>query len=235
MLGVVTAGLMPGPGVAQTAPSLAMAQIPPAVLAQGLSLVSTAAKALAPDDARLQVEPGQLDARLTLAPCKRVEPYIPTGVPAWGRTRLGLRCTEGQSRWNVYLPVNVQVIAPAMVAATTLPAGLPIQEAQLRRVDVDWSLSSVPYFDQAKPLLGRTLSRAVPAGQPLHSGVLQARQWFVLGDTVRVQLAGQGYAIVTEGQALTPGIEGRPARVQTEGGRVVTGKPVGDRTVEVIL
>ena len=60
-------------------------------------------------DARIEIEPGQLDPRLKLTPCRRIEPYLPTGSTAWGRTRVGLRCLQGPTRWNVYLPVTVRV------------------------------------------------------------------------------------------------------------------------------
>ncbi|MEY8879139.1 MAG: flagellar biosynthesis protein FlgA, partial [Leptothrix sp. (in: b-proteobacteria)] len=58
---------------------------------------------------RVEVSTGQLDPRLHLAPCQKIEPYVPAGQRLWGRTRVGLRCTAGPVRWNVYLPVTVQV------------------------------------------------------------------------------------------------------------------------------
>ncbi len=213
----------------------AQAQLPPETVAQGVALATEAARVLAPAGARVAVEVGTLDPRLALAPCARVEPYLPAGTPAWGRTRLGLRCTDGRARWNVYVPLTVQVVAPAIVAAAALPAGAPLTEAQLKRVDIDWSASSSPLFDQALPLLGRILSRPLAVGQAVQSAQLQARQWFAPGDTVRIQASGPGYAITGEGQALGPGVEGKSVRVQTENGRVLLGKPVSDRCVEVVL
>ena len=37
---------------------------------------------------RMEVSVGSLDSRLRLAPCARVEPYLPVGARLWGRTRL---------------------------------------------------------------------------------------------------------------------------------------------------
>ncbi len=209
--------------------------MPAETVAQGIALATQAAQALAPAGARVTVEAGALDPRLQLAPCARIEPYLPAGTPAWGRTRLGLRCTDGRARWNVALPLTVNVIAPAWVAATALPAGAPLTEAQLRRVDVDWSASASPLFDRLEPLLGRSLSRPLVAGQPVPAAQLLARQWFASGDTVRIQASGAGYSVVGEGQALGPGVEGKSVRVQTQNGRVLLGKPVSDRCVEVVL
>ena len=66
---------------------------------------------------RMEVSVGQLDPRLRLAPCARVEPHLPAGARLWGRTRLGLRCVEGAVRWNVYLPITVKAFGPAWVLA----------------------------------------------------------------------------------------------------------------------
>ena len=62
-----------------------------------------------------------------------------------------------------------------------------------------------------------------------------ARAQFVAGDTVQVLARGNGFVVGGEGQAMGPGIEGREVRVRTESGRVLTGVPVGDRRVEVLL
>ena len=46
---------------------------------------------------------------------------------------------------------------------------------------------------------------------------------------------GQGFAVSSEAQALTPGLEGQPVRVRTEAGRVLVGRAVGEHRVEVSL
>jgi flagella basal body P-ring formation protein FlgA len=52
---------------------------------------------------------------------------------------------------------------------------------------------------------------------------------------VRVNAVGPGFTIQGEGVAITPGIEGQSARIRTESGRTITGKPVGQRLAEVQL
>lgn len=213
----------------------APAQVPPEVLAQGLALATQAALGLAPPQARVVIQTGTLDPRLSLAPCARVEAYLPTGTPVWGRTRLGLRCAEGRVRWNVLLPLTVQVFAPAMVAAAAVPAGVPLTEALLQRTETDWASATSPLFEGSGPLLGRSLSRPLAAGQAVPLAHLQSRQWFAAGDTVRIQAAGNGFSVAGEGQALGPGLEGKAVRVQTGNGRVLVAKPVSERCVEVVL
>ncbi|MFO1336633.1 MAG: flagellar basal body P-ring formation chaperone FlgA [Burkholderiaceae bacterium] len=186
-------------------------------------------------DARIEVEVGSLDPRLKLAPCQRIEPYLPPGLPAWGRTRIGLKCTQGAKLWNVSLPVTVHVYARALVAQAALPAGTVLAPEHVGEAEVD--LAAAPGLPIAQPgaLVGRSLQRPVAAGSPLRPADLKARQWFAAGETVRVVAVGPGWQVVTEAEALSPGLEGQPVRLRTESGRLLQGRPVGDRRVEVSL
>jgi flagellar basal body P-ring formation protein FlgA len=185
--------------------------------------------------ARVEVEVGQLDPRLKLAPCQRIEPYLPPGLPAWGRTRVGLRCTQGAKLWKVSLPVTVHVFARTLVTQAALPAGTTLNAAHFTEAEVD--LAAAPGLPIARPELaiGRILAKTVPAGAALRPADLKARQWFAAGETVRVTAGGPGWQVVTEAEALGPGLEGQPVRLRTAAGRLLQGRPVGDRQVEVAL
>jgi flagella basal body P-ring formation protein FlgA len=73
------------------------------------------------------------------------------------------------------------------------------------------------------------------AGEDLRQNLLRARQWFAAGETVQLVAVGPGFSVQSEGQAITPGLDGSPVRVRTESGRIVTGLPVGERRVELRL
>jgi len=185
--------------------------------------------------ARLEIEIGKLDPRLRLAPCRRIEPQLPTHGALWGRTRIGLRCVEGERPWQVWLPVTVKVFAPALVPVRALPAGTVLAAEHLQTAEVDWAEQTGAPFTQAAPLLGRTLGHALQPGQAVRAADLRLRQWFAAGDTVRVQARGDGFSVSGEGQALGAGFEGQSVRVRTESGRVLTGLPVAAHQVEVSL
>jgi flagella basal body P-ring formation protein FlgA len=207
----------------------------PETVARALTLATDAATVLAPRGARVVVEAGTLDPRLVLAPCVRIEPYLPPGVPAWGRSRIGLRCQEGTSHWNVSLPVTVAVWAPGVVSRSPLPSGTLLAPSQLMRTEIDWAAQAAPPFDDPAPLMGRMLVRPLAAGQALRSVDLQARQWFAAGDSVRIVATGPGFSITGVGEALTAGVEGQSARVQARDGGVLTGRAISERCIEVKL
>lgn len=186
-------------------------------------------------DARIEVEVGSLDPRLKLAPCQRIEPYLPAGLPVWGRTRIGLKCTQGAKPWNVTLPITVHVYARALVAQAALPAGTVLAPEHFGEAEVDLAAAPGLPISQPGALVGRSLQRPVAAGSALRPSDLKARQWFAAGETVRVVAVGPGWSVATEAEALSPGLEGQPVRLRTESGRLLQGRPVGDRRVEVSL
>ena len=207
----------------------------PQVLAQVQQLALAGATVGAPPQARVDVQVGMLDPRYKLAPCAQVQPYLPAGLQMWGRTRIGLRCVDGQARWNVSVPVVVKVYARALVASTNLPAGTVLTQAELSAAEIDIAAEPGGVFTDAAALVGRSLSRPVAGGEALRSGSLRQRQWFAAGDTVSVHAKGNGFSAAGEGRAMTAGIEGQDVKVRFENGYMVTGRVVGERRVEVVL
>jgi flagellar basal body P-ring formation protein FlgA len=184
---------------------------------------------------RVEVLVGQLDPRLRLAPCQHVEPYLPEGVRAWGKSRVGLRCTQGSAKWNVYLPITVKVYGTAVVATGSLAAGGVVTAADVAVAEVDLAEENSAAVTRPEAVIGRTLARSLKAGQSLRQSHLRPHQWFAAGETVTVVAQGSGFSAAGEGQALSNGVEGQPVRVRTESGRVLTGLPVGERRVELAL
>lgn len=221
------------------AASSALAQVPAPVdsgwAESARSLVAGSVDASVAGKARIAVEVGALDPRLRLAPCRKVEPQLPAQARLWGRVRVGLRCVDGEKPWQVWLPVQVKVLAPALVAARALPAGTTLTADMLQSAEVDWAAAADLPFAQALPLEGRTLQRALGAGEAVRPGDLRQRQWFAAGDTVTVLARGNGFTVSGSGEALGHGLEGRPVRVRTDSGRVLTGTAVGAHRVEVPL
>ncbi|AKJ30977.1 flagellar basal body P-ring formation chaperone FlgA [Caldimonas brevitalea] len=196
---------------------------------------AAAAGSPAPRFTRIEVSVGELDSRLKLAPCVRMEPYMPAGLRPWGRTRIGVRCVEGPTRWNVFLPVTVRVFAEAWVARGPLSAGTVLSLDHLQRGETDLAAAVSPAVTDAGVVAGRTLARPLVEGEVLKLSDLRPKQWFGIGDTVKVIAVGQGFTVHGEGRAMAPGLEGQAVRIRTDSGRIITGFASAERTVEVPL
>lgn len=184
---------------------------------------------------RVQVEIGAIDSRLRLAPCSRIEPYLPSGLKLGGASRIGLRCMEGPTAWRITLPVQVQVLGRGLVALNGIQAGALLSAQDVAMGDIDLVAETSAPLRDAQALEGRIAARSLTAGQSIRQSHLKPRQWFAAGDMVRVLAAGEGYAVAGQGQALTPGIEGQPAKVRTEAGRIVSGTAVAERQLSLDL
>ena len=216
------------------APALAQVGFEPAWLQQVQQFTLNAARHAMPGQ-RIAVEVGAPDARLRLAACQRTEPYLPDVARLWGRSRVGLRCLQGHSPWNISVPVTVKVFGLAQVAKAALPQGRVILPGDIAQAEVDLAEDSSQAISNAEQAVGRALLRPVASGQALRQAHLKLRQWFAVGEDVKVLVRGSGFQAVGNGQALAAGIEGQPVRVRTESGRIVTGLPVAQALIEITL
>ena len=184
---------------------------------------------------RMEVVVGTLDPRLRLAPCARVEPYLPAGARLWGRTRLGLRCVEGQVQWNVFLPVTIKAWGPAWVLAGNVQSGKVLTAADAVQDEVDWAAESAAVLANQESWVGQVASRQLLAGQALRQSMVRPPELFRAGAQVRVVAQGAGYVITSAGQALSSGAAGQAVRVRMDNGRIISGTVSEDGAVEVAL
>lgn len=184
---------------------------------------------------RMEVSVGTLDSRLRLAPCARVEPYLPAGARLWGRTRLGLRCVDGPTRWNVFLPITVKAFGPAWVLAGNVGTGAVLSEQDAIEAEVDWAAEPAAIVANPKDWVGQTATRPLSAGQALRQNMVRAPDLFKAGSAVRVVVQGPGYAVTSSGQAMSAGAQGQNVRVRMANGRIIGGIVLEDGTIEATL
>lgn len=184
---------------------------------------------------RPEVIVGSLDTRLRLAPCAQVEPFVPQGTKLWGRSRIGLRCVEGPTRWTVFLPITVKAWGPAWVIRQPVAPGATLSLDDAELTEVDWALSVSPVLPLAEDWVGTQAIRAMMPGQVLRQAMVKSPQVFGAGTQVKVLVEQGAVRLSATGQALTHGYAGQTARVRMPNGRIVTGLVRDGQTVEIEL
>jgi len=184
---------------------------------------------------RMEVSVGTLDSRLRLAPCARVEPYLPAGSRLWGRTRLGLRCVEGATAWNVFLPVTIKAFGPAWVLTGNVASGVELTAADASETEVDWAADAAPVMANPDQWVGQVASRQLMAGQTMRQSMVRAPSVFRAGAQVRVVAQGPGYAVMSSGQAMSNGAVGQTVRIRMGNGRLISGIVNEDGTINASL
>jgi|UPI0004B66296 flagella basal body P-ring formation protein FlgA len=184
---------------------------------------------------RMEVSVGTLDSRLRLAPCARVEPYLPAGSRLWGRTRLGLRCVEGATAWNVFLPVTIKAFGPAWVLNNNVTTGTVLTAADASESEVDWAAEVAPVIANPEQWVGQVASRQLMAGQAVRQSMVRAPSVFRAGAQVRVVAQGPGYSVTSSGQAMSNGTVGQTVRIRMSNGRLISGIVNEDGTIAASL
>jgi flagella basal body P-ring formation protein FlgA len=183
-----------------------------------------------PGDVEITV--GDPDPRLNLAPCARYEPFIPPGARLWGRTTLGVRCTEG-ANWSVYLSVQIKVYGAAPVAARSIPRGQVLLADDVRMERVEWTQFPAGALASADQVEGRLATRTLIAGEPLRRDLLRTPAVVQAGDPVKLVFTGASFVIASEGKALSVASDGQAVQVAVPNGRILSGIARPGKLVEL--
>lgn len=181
---------------------------------------------------RVDVTVGQLDPRLQLAPCARIEPFLPNGTRLWGRANVGLRCVDGAT-WSVLLPVTVRVHGPALVATRPLSPQAPLTQDDVQLAEVEWTREPQGVATDVQQLVNRVLQRSLSTGQPIPLAALRTPVVISQGDPVKLVGNGRGFSISADAIALASAQEGQSVRVRTDSGRILSGTARAGRQVDV--
>lgn len=187
----------------------------------------------APNNLRPEIVVGQLDTRLRLAPCQRVEPFLPPNTRLWGRSRIGLRCVQGPTPWSVFLPITVKAWGPAWTVRQTLTPGTVLTRDMAEATEVDWAEGVSPVLPSEEQWVGSETVRAIMPGQVLRQNMVRPPQLFSAGAQVKVVASGKGFALNANGEAVGHGYLGQNVRVRMASGRVISGVVRSADTVEI--
>jgi flagella basal body P-ring formation protein FlgA len=161
-----------------------------------------------------------LDPRLTLAPCARMEAFLPGGSQLIGKTSIGVRCTE-KNGWQIFVPVQIKVTLNLLIAARQLPAGHTLQEQDIARQTME--VSRTEGYTDADQVIGKVLRYGIAAGQILRDDMLRAPYSVTQGQVVQVIARGSGFSIRGEGVAMNNAGEGQTVQVRVGSGRMISG------------
>ena len=199
----------------------------------GMASLESFVRARIDDRHRVEVTFGKLANGTKLAPCRKIQPFLPRGARLWGRTRIGVRCVSG-ANWTISVPLTVKVFGTVLVASRQIRARSSLNPDDVEMTEIDLTrLSGTPLSD-IMAIDGQVTTRPLRAGQPLMAYHIKTRPTINSGDPVRVRVRGRGFNVVANGKALGNASEGQPVRVRTDTGKIIVGVLKG-RTVEISL
>ncbi|MEQ1814209.1 MAG: flagellar basal body P-ring formation chaperone FlgA [Candidatus Nitrotoga sp.] len=162
----------------------------------------------------------ELDRRITLSDCVRLEAFFPAGSPAIGKTSVGVRCTE-KNGWSVFVPVQISVSVNLLVSARQLPLGHTLQKEDFASQTTE--MTRTGGLMDPEQALGKVLRHGITAGQVLREDMLRLPYSVMQGQTVQLAVQGGGFNIRSTGIALGNASEGQAVQIRTPSGRVIRG------------
>ncbi|EAR54331.1 flagellar basal body P-ring biosynthesis protein [Photobacterium sp. SKA34] len=168
-----------------------------------------------PKKGELKVTAAELDSRLRFSTCSSpLEATLPGKQNLSGNVTVLVKCpTES---WQLYVPVNVQLTLPKVVASVALGRGMVITRDKLSVQMVESRFQRGNSFEDPNEIIGSKVKRSVKLGE-----MIQARDICLVcrNDTVIIRAGTGGLNIVTEGKALSDGAIGEEIRVQNRTSR----------------
>lgn len=170
--------------------------------------------------------------RAELAACTALDAFQMPGSRPVGKLTVGVRCLA-PSAWTVYLPAQVKVVGRYVATVRPLPANHELAAADLALREGDLGALPADVAGDIDALVGYRTVSGVAAGAALRTGVLRAPQVVQQGQPTRLVIAGPGFSVQSEGQALANAGRGDRVRVKTASGQVISGIARDGQQVEV--
>lgn len=174
------------------------------------------ARQMAEQGYRSEYKSGKLDPRLKIKACSQAWQLSFTREPAkHANTSLMLECT-GDERQKLYLSVQFEIYAPAVVASRLISRGQHITEADLALAEQQINAGRYPFFETTKQVVGMVAKRSIRSGRQIHPALLSAPRLVSRGDEVIIVATNDTISIKMKGEAMNHGTRGEQISVRNK-------------------
>ena len=169
---------------------------------------------------KVSIKVDDIDKRIVLPACPTLEAFLPAGAQLNGSSSVGVRCTAPKG-WSVFMSVTVKVSVNLLTANNTLQQGQVLRAEDLGSLASE-TLQAGTLTDTAQAI-GKVMKFGVGRGQLLRQDMLRDPYSVTQGQTVPIQIEGQGFHIRSEGKSLSNAAEGQTATARISSGQSVSG------------
>ncbi|HUW26421.1 MAG TPA: flagellar basal body P-ring formation chaperone FlgA [Gallionella sp.] len=181
-----------------------------------------------PGKTRYQID--EIDSRISLSECARLEAFLPAGSQFVGKISVGVRCVE-KNGWSIFVPTQIKLSLDLLASTRQLPMGHTLREEDFTTQTTE--VSSASGFTDPKQVLGQVLRYNISAGQLLRADMLRPPYSVTQRQAVQIFAQGNGFSIRNEGAALNNAGEGQSVQVRVGSGRVIGGIARAGGAVEI--
>jgi flagella basal body P-ring formation protein FlgA len=185
---------------------------------------------------RIEYAMGSLDNRLALAPCT-LPLVVETRDTPQPNTRLNVQVSCQQANnWSIYVPVELAIYRPAVVAVNALTHGSTVGPGDVRLVEVNISQINGQHLSSLNDAIGKDVKRSIAAGAAISDQQLIAPLMVRRGEAVLINASSNIVAVKVSGIAMTDGRLGEQIRIKNQSSsRIVNARITGPGQAEVAM
>jgi flagella basal body P-ring formation protein FlgA len=181
-----------------------------------------------PGKASFRVE--EIDPRLILPQCEKLEVFLPAGSQLLGKTSIGVRCAENHG-WSIFVSAQIKISVELLISSRQLSAGHTLHQEDLATRTIE--ITQAGGMTDPNQVTGKVLRYSITAGQILREDMLRAPFSVMQGQNVQLTVQGIEFVIRSAGVALSNASEGQYVKVRNVSGGVVSGVARAGGVVEI--
>lgn len=210
---------------------------PEDILDAGRAFMDHYAGQLETEGLEAQYTLGNLDPRLSLAPCNEDKIAVEFSSDPMQTTQPSLMVScEGERPWRMYLSVSLNIYGDALVAARPLNRGDRVSQAMVTTERVQVNAIRQGTITRPENLIGLELKRPVRAGTPFTPHLVTTPDAVARGDHVMITARSKVFAVRTRGKALANARVGEQVLVENlSSSRTVRARVVAPGQVEIAM
>ena len=141
----------------------------------------------------------EIDKRISLKACSKIEAFLPEGSQLIGRVSVGVRCDEANG-WSIFIPVQIKITRDLIVSSRSLMMGQTLHAEDIARQSTE-TTQNIGITD-ANQVIGKVLRYSISAGYVIREDMLRAPYFVKQGQTVQLSVQGSGFTMGSTGFAL---------------------------------
>jgi len=198
--------------------------------------LNTHAQLLAEKGYRSEVSVGNIDPRMGVYSCITPIEFSFNRAPILQKhVTVKAECQDTKP-WKIHLSINFEIYASSVIAATPIPRGQVIGEAQLDEKELIINQGQHSGYSHKKDLLGKVAKRSIRAGAIIQASFVKAPQLVKKGDNVVIIASNDFISVKMNGTALTDGLLGQQISIQNnQSKRIIKGKVLRTGVVTITL
>lgn len=172
----------------------------------------------------------EIDPRIVLGTCSKLEVFLPAGSQLIGRVSIGVRCLDAKG-WSIFIPVQIKITRDLIISARPLAHGQIIHAEDIakQRTETTQNIG----ITNEKQVLGKVLRYSLSSGSILRTDMLRDPYSVKQGQSVRLIVRGSSFTLSSTGIALNNASEGETVQVRTASGRVISGIAGEEGSVQI--